>query len=241
MKKKLLYVCITILALLGLGYGLLQSKTYQPSQVALKASQKDQVLPSHQGLLFKAQGKKHQTTIVFCPGGLVAPKSYAPWIKRVSQAGYDVYLAYFPLNLAVLSSNKAQKISHNQKLKQFVLGGHSLGGAMASRYATNHSQQIKGIFFLASYPDQKGSLRKLNIPALSITAGHDKVLNWKKYRHNKIYLPRQTSFVTLDGGNHSGFGSYGHQKGDGKATISSKQQNKLVAQTIISWLQKHFN
>ena len=38
--------------------------------------------------------------------------------------------------------------------------------------------------------------------------------------------------MTIEGGNHAGFGNYGKQDGDGAATISSEQQQRETADAI---------
>lgn len=50
------------------------------------------------------------------------------------------------------------------------------------------------------------------VPVLSITATKDKVLNQEAYQEAKQYLPERTEYVSINGGNHGGFGSYGEQK-----------------------------
>ncbi|ECL0183892.1 TPA: alpha/beta hydrolase, partial [Listeria monocytogenes] len=42
--------------------------------------------------------------------------------------------------------------------------------------------------------------------------------------------------VSIKGGNHAQFGSYGEQHGDGKATISGPEQTDQVANALITWL-----
>ncbi|MBC9703437.1 MAG: alpha/beta hydrolase, partial [Enterococcus sp.] len=97
-------------------------------------------------------------------------------------------------------------------------------------------QQLKGIFYLASYPDKKGTLAKSKLPILSITASNDQVLDQEAYDSAKEYLPTQTEYVSIEGGNHGGFGSYGEQKGDGKAEITNADQQTAIVNTLLNWL-----
>lgn len=141
-----------------------------------------------------------------------------------------------PLNLAVFGKNRAADIIDEAPDEKFVIGGHSLGGVMSSRFAHDNEKEIEGAFFLASYPDKKGSLKNAPFPALSITATNDDVLNQDSYNKNKKYLPKDATFVSIKGGNHAQFGSYGEQHGDGKATISGPEQTDQVANALITWL-----
>ncbi len=144
-----------------------------------------------------------------------------------------------PLDLAILSGNKTDKIKEDFSNRNYVIGGHSLGGVMASRYANQHSsdKHLKGIFFLASYPDEKGTLAKTTLPVLSLTASNDKVLNQKAYESAKEYLPEQTEYVSINGGKSWRIWQlWGTKKGDGKAKITNEDQQTAIINTLINWL-----
>ena len=224
---------LTLAILIGLAGITLHLKTYQPTASANHASQAATV--TQNVTTFKA--KNSRLTVVFYPGGLVEPASYSNWASQLAKAGYTVKIVHFPLNLAVLAPNQAKKVVGPHE--QYVIGGHSLGGAMAARYAAQADKKnLKGVFLLAAYADQKGRLDHSKLPVLSVTASRDGVLNWSHYEANKKYLPRDTTFTTISGGNHGGFGSYGHQQGDKVAHISNTTQQKQVAHLLIKWLKR---
>lgn len=231
-KKVLLWLLgiIVVVAVALVGY--LHFSAYQPSSSAQRAAQTAQ--RSNQATVFKA--KNNKLTVVFYPGALVEPDSYSIWAKQVAKAGYTVKIAHFPLNMAFFKINAANSLvgkNHN-----YVIGGHSLGGAMATRYAhDNANKHLKGVFLLGAYADEKGRLDQKNLSVLSLTASRDGVLNWDKYRSNKKYLPQNTKYQTIKNGNHGNFGSYGQQKGDKKALISNQAQQKIIAQDLIAWLK----
>jgi hypothetical protein len=64
----------------------------------------------------------------------------------------------------------------------------------------------------------------------------DKVVDRDNYNEGRSYLPGNTVYFSIDGGNHAQFGSYGPQKGDGKATITEEQQQTRTAQAMLDWL-----
>ena len=216
----------------------IKNSTYQATDSALKISQS---ATQEKNYDYYTNGQKNDTALIFYPGALVAPASYSEWAQEVATKGYDVYVVHFPLNLAVLAPNAAEQIIKDHPQQNFVLAGHSLGGGMASRFVAENEQRIKGMIYLASYPDEKGALNKQNLPVLSITATNDGVLNWTSYQKAKQFLPKDTQYVSIKGGNHAGFGNYGVQKGDNKATISNEQQQTEISQLIVAWLQSRPN
>lgn len=245
-RTKISLVILTLLVLLTVFSGImLHQKTYTAENsvsLLIKENKADitikeqknawQVLPIN-------KSQQHSTAIIFYPGGLVTADSYLPLAVSLAQYDYPVYIAKMPLNLAVLKSNAADEIIADNQLTDFVIGGHSLGGTMASRYAHEHqNKHLKGVFFLASYPDEKGELLSSHTKVLSITGSKDGVLNQDNYQAAKSYLPNQTVYYSIVGGNHSGFGSYGQQKGDNIATISNEQQQQQITSTMIEWLNE---
>lgn len=227
--KWIIGIIIALIVIFSATFFIVKNKEYQPSAAAQTAATNSSIVNN----TIKFQGDDQKPMVIFYPGALVEPKSYSIWAKKVAQAGYSVYIVRFPLDLAVLQSNAASRV---QKNHDYVIGGHSLGGTMASRYAKNHSQHLKGVFFLASYPEKKGDLHETEVPVLSLTATNDGVLNHTNYNKAKKFLPNNTIYQQISGGNHAGFGSYGKQRGDKKASISNKRQQNLISKLLINWL-----
>ena len=232
-----LAVLIGLVLLVGVGWGALEATMHQPSPAAARAARS--AVKTEYGLAFKAKHPE-DAGVIFYPGALVAPASYSIWAKRLAASGTSVYIVRFPLNLAVLRGNQADRVLADTR-GPVVIGGHSLGGVMAARYAKAHqTTRLAGVFFLASYADQKGRLTKRGLPVLAVTADHDQVLNWAAYRKAKANLPQATQYVELVG-NHAGFGSYGKQRGDGQSPVSDGAQQRAVAQTLRQWLKTQVN
>lgn len=232
-KKFLIwFIGIILVLLIGLS-AYVHFSTYQPSADAKIAAKN--ATHTNNVTVFKA--KKNKMTVIFYSGALVAPDSYSIWAQKVAKAGYTVKIVHFPFNMAFLNMNAAKSlVKQNEK---YVIGGHSLGGAMAARYAhNNQTKNLKGLFLLGAYADKKGRLDRSNLQVLAITATHDGVLNWKNYNSDKKYLPKNTTYKSIQGGNHGGFGSYGSQKGDKKSSISNQKQQDIVADLLINWLNK---
>lgn len=224
----LTFILVTIIG----GWIYLEQATYSPTKEAETTS----LLGDDRGNVLVFEGKTDYPAIIFYQGALVEKESYSIWASKIAEVGYSVYLVQMPLNLAVLNGNIAEEIISEYELEEVVMGGHSLGGVMSSRFAATHSNQVKGVFFLASYPDEKGSLANFSQPVLSITAGRDGVLNTEAYEEAKNYLPESTEYVRIDGGNHAGFGSYGEQKGDLSSEINDQQEQ--LQQILIEWLNE---
>ncbi|MFV0557685.1 MAG: alpha/beta hydrolase [Enterococcus sp.] len=241
MAKKyqiLLGLLLLVIIMVGGSLFYVDQNTCQPTAKALKETKNAQ--ETNEWLYFA--GEQEKPAIIFYPGALVEPASYAIWCNELAEAGYPVYLLKLPLNLAVLSPNKAKQVLAEIGEREYVIGGHSLGGVMASRFAhqqvKQNDEQLQGTFFLASYPDEKGRLTKTPLSVLSMKGSQDQVINQTAYQQAKADLPSSTSYIEIIGGNHAGFGSYGQQKGDGTATIPNEKQQRLVAENLHTWLEK---
>ncbi|MCM3206342.1 alpha/beta hydrolase [Paenibacillus sp. CC-CFT742] len=233
---------LVLLALIVIGCGFVAWKLftpYGPQEMAQKAMQTaDQVTVSEQeNWIDFMPDKPEGISVIFYPGGLVKPESYAPLAHELAEAGHHTIIAKMPVNLAVLKQNLADDIRNAYPDESFVMGGHSLGGSMAARYAASHPDALQGIFFLASYPDQKGSVKSLGIQALSILGTNDEVVNATKYQNGRAYLPEDTVYYTIEGGNHSQFGDYGHQSGDGEPEITGEEQLSQTVKAVTEWLE----
>ncbi|MCA9766089.1 MAG: alpha/beta hydrolase [Carnobacterium sp.] len=250
-KKIAIWFTLTLLLLIAVGFITLNNFTYQPSSLAFEAATNTNsytVETTNDVVYFKPIKKPLTHSLIFYQGALVNQKSYSIWASKLASEGYPVYLVHHPFNLAVTNKNKAQDIIKEYAIREYIIGGHSLGGVMASRYAhdkqkdpTLDTGSLKGVFFLASYPDSNGSLNNTDLSALSVTGSNDGVLDQQAYLESKKFLPDQTLYSSIEGGNHAGFGSYGRQKGDSSAAITNKEQQEILYSTLSSWLKTFEN
>lgn len=210
-----LWLTTSILAILMAVGMTIYFNTYQASPLARRIAK---TATNHKNyLLFRSKGKV-KANIIFYQGALVEEEAYSQLARDLADKGDNTYILKTPLNLPVLSPHKAKTIINQNHLTNVYLAGHSLGGVVASQNAK--VAPVRGLILLASYPSRKSDLSHKKLRVLSITASNDHILNWEKYEEAKKRLPNSSTFRTIVGGNHSRFGNYGHQKGDGKATLS---------------------
>ena len=175
------------------------------------------------------------TGIVFYPGGKVEYTAYAPLMREFAKKGYFCAVVKMPFNLAVLDANAAKDVKEaHPEISKWIIGGHSLGGVMAAKYAA--ISDFDGLFLLAAYANT--DLSDKAIPVVSIYGDKDGVLNMDEYNASKGNLPADMTEHVIKGGNHSQFGSYGLQEGDGKATISAEDQRTQAVQFVLEDLTK---
>ena len=74
------------------------------------------------------------------------------------------------------------------------------------------------------------------MPVVSVYGDADGVMNREKYAEYRPNLPENAVELVIPGGNHAQFGDYGHQKGDGAATIPPDEQLRQTVQIILPLL-----
>ena len=181
-------------------------------------------------------GQTFEPSLILYPGGRVQAESYAPLARLLADEGYRVFLAKMPFNLAVLDVERANRLFKNFPDDVFVIGGHSLGGAMAAQFAAEYPERIVGVYLLGAYPDHRGDLSETELPVLSLLGSRDGLVDREKYELGKTYLPEDAVYLSIEGGNHAQFGSYGEQPGDGKALIAPQDQWQQTAAMLEQWL-----
>lgn len=199
-------------------------------------------------LLFDGAGT--DTAMIFYPGAKVEYTAYAPIMLELAENGIDCFIVEMPYNMAIFGLNSADKLvkkyADTDNMKAFTdnatinngipythwyIGGHSLGGAMASSYAAKHTDVLDGLILLAAYPT--ASLNMNDFKVISIYGSNDGVLNLDKYKDSLKYMPSDFSELVIEGGNHAGFGSYGVQAGDKEAAITQKEQWMQTVNEIV--------
>ncbi len=170
--------------------------------------------------------------LIYYPGGLVDPEAYAVTAQGIADAGYLVVIPKMPLNLAFAGINRADTIrSDFPEIETWVIGGHSLGGAMAAEYAKNNVDNLDGLIMYASYPANNEDFVDFPIPILTIMGSRDPGTPQQEAFYEAISDSAERFVV--EGGNHRQYADYTYQPDDGIATISAvEQQDQIIAATV---------
>jgi hypothetical protein len=185
-------------------------------------------------LVFSPENPK--TGFIFYPGAKVEPQAYAPLLEQLAEHGIMSIVVEMPHYLAFLDANGARGIIEKYPgVDKWYLGGHSLGGAMASLYGERHSDDFDGIIFLAAYASNNLSTSRTKV--LLLRGSEDKVLNMENYNKYLGNLPTYYQEYVIEGGCHSYFGDYGIQAGDGTPTITVEEQTRITLECLLDFME----
>lgn len=239
MKK--IIITVSGLILLGLLIFVIWASTPlgpQPEAFDTMPSDESVLVQSSGGLIFSPVNKNPSTGVILYPGGRVDYRSYAPLARAIAEQGYVVIIPRIVLNLAVFSVDAADKyISNFPQIDHWIIGGHSLGGAMAASYTYQNPEIIDGLILVSAYSTEASDLSEADIPVISISGSQDGLSTPEKVKSYSNLLPPDANFVFIEGGNHAQMGNYGSQPGDGIASISQRDQQEIVVENIIQFLQ----
>ena len=154
-KRRHLKWIIPVLAVLLLAGGFLiyTADIYHAQPEAISAMESDgsvSVSQTDYGWLF--DGPSKDSALIFYPGAKVEARAYACFLHRLASEGMDVCLVQMPFHLALFGMNKADQVMEEHSYDSWYIGGHSLGGAAAAMYASEHGDKLSGIVLLAAYP-----------------------------------------------------------------------------------------
>lgn len=189
-------------------------------------------------ITFQPRAAVPSVGLILYPGGHVDPRAYAPLAREIAARGYQVVLVPMPLSLAVLAPDAALDVMGAYPwVRVWAIGGHSLGGAMAARFAYTHPQSVKGLVLWAAYPASTDDLSEFGLIVASIYGTRDGLSTSDKIDASRPLLPGDTLWIPIEGGNHAQFGDYGPQAGDKPATISAAQQQGQAVEASVRVLQ----
>lgn len=183
--------------------------------------------------------------LIFYPGGMVEPRAYLPLAHAIAQEGYPVIIVKLPYRTAALAEQEAavhayvREIIGDNIIRHWAIGGHSRGAALATHFAHQFSSRVSALILLGTtHPKEaKWSLAHLNLPVTKVYGTRDGIADAETILTNRSFLPPQSGFIAIEGGNHSQFGYYGFQLGDEQATINRTEQQDEVATIITAILR----
>jgi pimeloyl-ACP methyl ester carboxylesterase len=193
---------------------------------------------------------------MFLPGGLVDPHAYLTLMQKVAGDSIPVVIPKFSANLGILELSKYRSLMNQYPdIGTWYIGGHSLGGIVALSAVSSDPDRFKGLILLGVYPSESFAIPDWDEHVLSIYAENDQLSTVEEIENGVSLLPPANfitdveTFDTLDsatpntvyyfiqGGNHSQFGDYGPQEGDGIALITREEQHQQVHEAIIAFIR----
>jgi dienelactone hydrolase len=213
--------------------------TLGPSRLALSMLQSDSEVRVRQEtnvIVFEPTTRLPSSGFILYPGARVDFRSYSPVLREIAEENHLAAVLRAPLNLSFFNTDGADEvIAAYPNITHWIIGGHSLGGVVAAGYVANLPSS-PGLALWASYP-ANDSLLGTNAKVLSIYGSNDGLTTPEDILQSQDLLPASATFIEIPGGNHSQFGSYGLQPGDGKATIAPEEQWAQIAEAMIEMLE----
>ncbi len=203
---------------------------YRGDEKALEAMKSDEVKISETDYGWLFDGPSENCALIFYQGGKVDEKAYAPLLHGIASQGIDVCLVDSLFDFPFFNMNGAGKVMSEYDYEYWYIGGHSLGGVVASYYLSSHPEGFRGLVLLASYASKQ---IPDGIRQIVIYGSNDKVLDFEDvYKARELSSGDYEEYI-IEGGNHCQFGSYGFQKGDGEADITAERQIDETAEIIL--------
>ena len=218
-------IVLLTLAILAGAFFWYVSDYYRAEDVALAVMAQDNGITRQDDLTILSPTYPTDTAIIFYPGATVEAEAYLPLLDQIRQTGVTCILVHMPFRMAIFDADAAEEvIAQFPEIRHWYIAGHSMGGAMASKFAADHPDQVDGLILMGAYiygdyPDEN---------TLTIYGS----LNQSVEDH----IDYTENIVEIEGGNHAQFGNYGPQKGDLPATISAQEQQRQTVAAIEAFL-----
>ncbi|MFO7941523.1 MAG: alpha/beta hydrolase [Bacillota bacterium] len=208
-----------------------EASTYPPdSEFLSQVEESEAVSITDEGdhyAISPTASSEYSTPIVFYPGGLVDPRAYIHKMGRVAEElSVRVYVIKPPFNAAIFRIGAAASVMAEHGVDSAWVGGHSLGGIAACRFAAAHPDKVAGLYLFGSYCDR--DVGDCEGPVVSIMGNSDEIIDRDNYREAKANLPPHAIVREIEGLNHSAFGNYGKQAGDGPVALSDEEVVRLL-------------
>ncbi len=226
-KITLLSFAVLIIALIT-GFFIYASDYYKADDLAITVMNNNDSFQIEDNLTILSPSFKSDTALIFYPGAKVENIAYLPILEKLKQNGITCILVKMPFNMAIFDVNAADKIFEKlPDIKNWYIGGHSMGGAMASSYASKNKDKVNGLILLGAYIYGDYPAENALTVYGTFNSNLEKNINYSD------------NIVVIEGGNHAQFGNYGKQKGDPEATISTDEQQNIAVSAILEFIKEN--
>ena len=223
--QKVLLGIVVLLVLLAGAFFWYVSDYYRAEDIAVTVLAQDDGITVQDNLTILSPSSPTDTAVIFYPGAKVEAIAYLPLLDQIRQTGVTCILVDMPFHMAIFDTDAAQDvIAQFPEFEHWYIAGHSMGGAMASQFATDHPDEVDGLILLGAYLYGDYPIAD----TLTIYGSLNQSVEDK--------LDYTENVVEIAGGSHAQFGNYGAQKGDPPATISAAEQQAQAVSAIETFI-----
>lgn len=198
-----------------------------------------QMAEAGQWFEFTKAGQQPTRGVILYPGGLVDPRAYAPVARDIAAAGYLVALVPVPGLLAFNGTDRVPTIQQaHPNIEHWVLGGHSLGGAVAMRHAYEEGG-VHGVLAYASLPTSQFDLSHTDLPIAVLYGSEERLATSPDLASSPQFAPPDAEYFVIEGGSHSQFGYYGNPRGE-SPSIDHAAQKAQIRTFTLPFLERAF-
>ena len=246
-KRLLILFGLLALVALSFGVGRFYSVLVRPPLVVgqdavvgagLKAFSASYVDEAGGYLIVRPEGES-RTLFIFYPGGLVRPPAYEWLGHALAPLGVTTVIPRFPFDLAVTAPDRAARLVEGLNASdasgRVMLGGHSLGGAMAVRFVERHPEEVDALVLMGAFGPASDDISGVKLPTLVLAAENDGLATLGEVREGMARLPADAQLIEIEGAVHAFFGRYGPQRGDGLPTVNRAAAEASILAALTSF------
>mgnify|MGYP000927670604 FL=1 len=220
-------ILLAILVLIAGGFFWYVSDYYRAEDVALEVLSAGDNIEVRDDLTVLSPSYPTDTAVIFYPGAKVEAIAYLPLLDQLRQTGLTCVLVEMPFHLAIFDVNAAEDVmAQFPDIQHWYIAGHSMGGAMASQFASERPDEVDGLILLGAYLYGDYSPKDTLTVYGSLNQSVEDKINYTE------------NVVEIQGGNHAQFGNYGPQKGDLPAEITAEEQQAQTVAAITDFIAR---
>ena len=145
-------ILLAVLVLAAGGFFWYVSDYYRAEDVALEVLSAGDNIEVRDDLTALSPSYPTDTAVIFYPGAKVETAAYLPLLDQLRQTGLTCILVEMPFHLAIFDVNAAEDVmAQFPDIRHWYIAGHSMGGAMASQFASEHPDEVDGLILLGAY------------------------------------------------------------------------------------------
>lgn len=247
MKKALKIVAAIIVIVPLLAFGFLvystEARRADPMEEALAALVSDDAVEVETGdwIVMRPANAEPTAGMIVYPGANCDVRGYAKVLRQIAAGGYLVVAVIMPFDFSVFAPNSADDVrAAFPEISDWVITGHSMGGAMAAQYAFDHQDDLAGLILWDSYPPGPSDLSGSQLPVVHI---HRATLDGKSsqvFADKRHLIPADSAWVPIPGGNHMHFGSFigGGYEEEWDAQIERDAQHEIIVAATLAGLAR---